>query len=486
MPVHVISNKIPGEQRIALLEGNMLHEISIIDDADGHMLGNIYCGIIKRTLPGMDAAFVDFGGNRSGFLYIKDLPESICCKVKNNEEKPDISKLLNGGQKVMVQVEKEPIGEKGARLSCNISIPGRYAVLMPLSPGSTGVSKKIENPQKRTALKNLGVKICGKKYGIIFRTLSENENEKTLEKEIRLLIKKWKNIETEYKSRKSPCLLLKNDGPLIRILSDIPGHEIEKIIVDSQEDFERTALYVKKYMPGRKELLLHYDKPYPVFDYYGVEQEISKITEKKIWLKNGGFLYIEQTEALTVIDVNTGKYLGKNSFEQTAFQTNMAAVEEICYHIRLRDIGGIIVIDFIDLKEHEDRSKIISHLKNTLKKDKAKSSVYHFTKLGLIQITRKRTSESNIRRMTEVCPYCNGKGNIKSKEIICSEIFREIKRTVMINNSFKISVKAHPDIILSLKNEKIGPLKVIEEDLNIDIILEADSAFHMEHFAVND
>lgn len=486
MPVHVISNKIPGEQRIALLEGNILQEISIIDDADGHMLGNIYCGIIKRTLSGMDAAFIDFGGNRSGFLYIKDLPEPICEKFKNNGKKPDISKILTGGQKIMVQVEKEPIGEKGARLTCNISIPGRYAVLMPLNPGSTGVSKKIENSQKRAALKNLGTKICKKNYGIIFRTLSENENEKTLEKEINLLIKKWKNIETEYKNKKNPSLLLQNDGPLIRILSDIPGHEIEKIIVDNSKDFEKTSNYVKKYMPRRKNLLLYYDKPYPIFDYYGVEQEISKITEKKIWLKNGGFLYLEQTEALTVIDVNTGKYLGKDSFEQTAFQTNMAAVDEICYHIRLRDIGGIIVIDFIDLKEPKDRDKIISHLKNTLKKDKAKSSVYYFTKLGLIQITRKRTSESNIRRMTEVCPYCNGRGNIKSKEIICSEIFREIKRTVLINNSFKILVKAHPDIILSLRNEKLRPLKAIETELDIDIKLEADSAFHMEHFAIND
>jgi len=495
----IIVNNIPGEKRLAVIENRKLVEFQIMRDDTGNCLGNIYLGIVKRVLPAMQSAFVEFGGARTGFIHVKDLRKEITYEEfqqninesfengDDNEGKKygNISEYIKEGQKILVQIIKEPIGQKGARLSTHISIPGRFAVLMP-TISHIGISRKINNKEKRNELKELGIKVQKKGYGVILRTLSENSDIKLIEKDIVNLINRWKEIENKFKKEKKPVTLDTAQNPFIEVIQNSSIEDLKEIVLDHIDDYRHVQTYLKSFCDNTDELVKMYEQPYPVFDYYGIESEIEKVLKKKIWLKSGGFLVVEQTEALTVIDVNTGKYTGKGNLENTVLQTNIEAVKEIAYHLRLRNIGGIIIVDFIDMPNSNSKKSVITVLEKALEDDPAKCSVFYFTRLGLIQITRKRTSESNISSMTEPCPYCNGNGIIRSRTTIAFQIFRDIQKQVKLYGTRTVYIKAHPDTAFTLEHKLSKELGELTKELKTTLKIETDSSFHREHYIVSD
>ncbi|MGI6395540.1 MAG: Rne/Rng family ribonuclease [bacterium] len=501
MKRQIIVNATLGEKRIAIIEDKKLVELHIARSDTKYCLGNIYSGVVKRVLPGMQAAFVEFGGARTGFIFINDLKSDVTYEEfqksikeesgdepsenqKNSHEKKDISNYVKEGEKILVQVIKEPIGQKGARLTTHISLPGRFCVLLPTIL-HIGVSRKITDCEKREELKKLGEKVGKKGYGIILRTLACQSSLKVVEKEIVALIKKWGEIQNAFKKEKNAVLIHESLDPLTEIIQSSAIEEFEKIVVDSREDEKRVKNYLRFYDMNPDEHIKFHDLPYPIFDYYSIEAEIDSVLKKKIWLKSGGFLIIEQTEALTVIDVNTGKFVGKGSLESTVLKTNLEAAEEIAYHLRLRNIAGIIVVDFIDMRNHSSKKKVVSELEKELRKDPAKCSVFYFTRLGLVQITRKRTTESNISSMTEPCPYCNGNGIIKSRDTVVFQVLREMTKEARLYQSSTISITAHPDIIFALEHKYSEEFNSLKKELKIFVETQTDNTFHREHFIVS-
>lgn len=493
----IIVNQVPGEKRIAIIEDKKLVEFSIIRTGTNNCLGNIYRGIVKRVMPGMQSAFIEFGAERTGFIYVKDLKKNISYEEFKNAIEDDqengngpateenITDYLKEGQSLIVQVVKEPIGKKGARLTAHVSIPGRFAVLMPTII-HFGISKKISDPAKRDELAKLGKKVVDKGFGIILRTMAEQTSVDIVEKEIVALIKKWQEIEAANKKGKGEALLTDANDPLIEIIKNTYSENLVDIVTDTADDYKAALAYISAYIPEKKDIVRMYEMPYAIFDYYSIEVDIEKTLKKKIWLKSGGFLYVEQTEALTVIDVNTGKFLGRESLEETVLKTNMEAVGEIAYHIRLRNLAGIIIVDFIDMKNYQNRLKIIRELEAALESDPAKTSVYHFTKLGLIQITRKRTSESNISMLTETCPYCSGNGIVKSRETVSFEIIREMQRQNTLYGIKRLKVEAHPDVIFCLEQKNSEETKALIKQSKLTVDFAGNSLFHREQFVVTE
>lgn len=498
----VIVNRTPGEKRVAIIENRKLVELHIMRNDTGTCLGNIYSGIVKRVLPGMQSAFVEFGGSRTGFIYVNDLKADITYEEfqksfddEDSEEtaagepvketrKTDISEFIKEGQKVLVQVIKEPIGQKGARLTTHVSLPGRFCVLMP-TIAHIGISRKITDKDKRNELKELGKKVQNKGYGIILRTLAAESESKVIEKEAVALIKRWTEIQNDFKKEKGAAVLHSAPDPVIDIVQNTDIDDLKEVIVDNREDEKNVRDYLSFYNENPDELVKFYDLPYPVFDYYSIESEIANVLKKKIWLKSGGFLIIEQTEALTVIDVNTGKFIGKGNLESTVLKTNLEAVEEIAYHLRLRNIAGIIVVDFIDMRNQGNKKRVITDLEKLLESDPARCSVFYFTRLGLIQITRKRTTESNISSMTEPCPYCNGNGIIRSRDTIVFQIFRDIQRQVKLYGSRIVCIEAHPDATFALEHKHSDELKELTKELRITVEVQSNNSFHREHYIVS-
>ena len=308
---------------------------------------------------------------------------------------------------------------------------------------------------------------------------------KIIEKEAVSLIKKWVEIQNAYKKEKGAALIHDSLDPLTEIIQNTGIEDLKEIVTDSRLDEKNVRSYLQFYNENPDELVKFYDLPYPIFDYYSIEPEITSVLKKKIWLKSGGFLIIEQTEALTVIDVNTGKFVGKGNLESTVLKTNLEAVEEIAYHLRLRNIAGIIVVDFIDMRNQNNKKKVISELERELEKDPAKCSVFYFTRLGLIQITRKRTTESNISSMTEPCPYCNGNGIIRSRDTMVFQMFRDIQREVKLYGSRFINIKAHPDAAFALEHKHSEEFGELKKELKILVEVQTDNSFHREHYIVS-
>ncbi len=496
MQRQIIVNKVPGEKRIALLENSKLVEFSIVRDNENYYLNSIYKGKVKRVIKGMESAFVDFGGERTGFIYVRDLKKNISYEEyqKNIEDNGDsdetedsetIVEYVKEGEDILVQVIKEPIGSKGARLTSHITLSGRFAVLMP-SIAHVGVSKKIDDREKRDSLRELGRKVLEKGYGIILRTMAATAEIKTVEKEIVALIKQWHEIEASFKKEKSEKLIYQAHSPLLETIKNTYTEDLAEIVVDNTDDYNTVRNYLKNFVPEKADAVKLHELAYPIFDYFSIEADIEKCLKKKVWMRSGGFLYIEQTEALTVIDVNTGKFLGKDNLEKTVLKTNIEAVEEICFHIRLRNLAGIIIVDFIDMKHRGSRQKVVEALEKELLKDPAKTSVYHFTRLGLIQITRKRTTESNIQILTRNCPYCSGNGKIKSRETTCFEIMRDIQRQAKLYNKKRITVEAHTEIVNCLEIEMKSELETLSRELKTVVTLKSNKDFHLEKFTVSD
>jgi ribonuclease G len=509
MANELIIHSRPHETRVALVENGVVVELHIERKTGQELMGNIYRGRVVRVLPGMQAAFVDIGLDRSAFLYVSDVHQDLMeleQMMLGNSAEPEadlpreqqdvwvehpkalsmnIEDLLREGQDIMVQIAKEPIGTKGARLTSHISLPGRHLVLMP-NVDHIGISRKIEDPVERERLKSLVQEIRTGNLGFIVRTASEGSDKNKLKSEMDFLQKLWASIQEKMAKHTSPGLLYRDLSVSLRSVRDLFTREVDRLVIDSKEEYSTIMEFIETFVPALKYSVELYEGPEPIFDFYGIEMELSRALDNKIWLKSGGYIVIELTEALTAIDVNTGSYVGTRNLEETILKTNLEAVKEIAYQLRLRNLGGLIVIDFIDMEKKSNREKVFTTLKEALTKDKAKTHVLKMSELGLIEMTRKRTRENLNRFLSEPCFYCEGRGSLKTKRTICYEILRDLEReTTMTGQAPQILVHAHPDIARVLKEEEQQSVIDLERRINRRVIILEKENLHIEQYEIS-
>ncbi|KAF1725595.1 ribonuclease G [Pseudoxanthomonas mexicana] len=492
MSEEILVNVTPRETRVAVIENGMLQELHIERGWRRGVVGNIYKGKVQRVMPGMQAAFVEVGLERAAFLHANDIVRSSPDAVVDGEEAAlptpppaPIMDLLRDGQDIVVQVVKDPIGSKGARLTTQISIPSRYLVLLPQSK-VIGVSARIEDEAERHRLKQTVTELAGLHggHGYIIRTNAEGQPVEALAEDIAYLSRVWNVVER--RGRESPsCSILYEDLSLpLRAVRDLIRKDVDKVKVDSKETHERLQAFVAKYMPVLAERIELYSGERPILDLYGVEDEIGRALDKQVPLKSGGYLVIDQTEAMTTVDVNTGSFLGQRNLEETVFRTNLEAAQAVARQLRLRNLGGIIIIDFIDMDDPEHRRQVLRTLEKSLAKDHAKTTVYEFSPLGLVEMTRKRTVESLARQLSEPCPECSGRGSIKTTETVTYEIFREITRAVRQFEAARLLVIASPKVVARITDEESTAVAELEEFLGKSIRFQADDQYLQEQFDV--
>lgn len=484
MSKEILINVTPQETRVAILENGVLLELYIERSRNKGLVGNIYKGRICRVLPGMEAAFVEVGMERAAFLHVSDiLPHSA--NSDNNGERPSISALLHEGDDILVQVIKDPMGTKGARLTAHITIPSRYLVFMPNS-NNVGVSTRIEDEEERERLREMLLQheeLMGDS-GFIIRTAAESATHDSMAQDILFLNKLWDSIGENVKQIKAGNVV-HEDLPLsLRVLRDMIDEDLEKIRVDSRETWRRMKDFSERYVAESNITIEHYPGERPVFDLYGVEDEIQKSLERKTHLKSGGYLIIDQTEAMTTIDVNTGAFVGHRNLEETIFKTNLEAAQAIARQLRLRNLGGIIILDFIDMVEEDHRRQVLRALEKALAKDHARTSVCEVSSLGLVEMTRKRTRESLEHILCEVCPSCSGRGSIKTVETVCYEIFREILREARQFDAGQLLVLAAQDVIDLLVDEESNSLAELEDFINVPIRLQVEALYTQEQYDI--
>jgi len=482
MSEEILINVTPPETRVALIENGVVQEVLIERTASRGLVGNIYRGKICRVLPGMQAAFVDAGLARAAFLHAAD----ISTGNGNGERNLDITQLVREGSHVVVQVVKDPLGTKGARLTTNISIPSRYLVYMPNST-TLGISQKVEDEAERQRLKNILKKIseeCGMKGGFIARTAAEGIDEEALRTDMLFLQQLWESIQ-EKAAQARGIQLLHEDLPLaLRALRDLAGPEVERVRIDSRSTWEKAVQFAGQFNKEIAERIEYYPGERPIFDLYNVEDEIQKALARRVELKSGGHLIIDQTEAMTTIDVNTGGFVGHHNLEETIFKTNLEAVQAICRQLRLRNLGGIIIIDFIDMKEEEHKRQVMRALERYLAKDHARTTICEVSSLGLVEMTRKRTRESLEHVLCDNCPTCGGRGYIKTAQTTCYEIFREILREARQFESESLLVLASPEVIDRLLDEESQELAELEQFIGKPIRLQPESLYTQEQYDV--
>jgi ribonuclease G len=499
----IVINVADHETRVALLEDGNIAELFIERGDASDIAGNIYKGKVQRVLPGMQAAFVDIGLKQAAFIYVSDVIGGNYSPIDDFPEDSDFSEdsmpnngymasirrdrhieeLITEGQEIMVQAAKTPIGSKGARLTTHISLPGRFLVLMPASE-HIGISRRIEDEAERGRLKTDIELIRENNFGYIVRTAAEGVQKEKFEYEMGFLKNLWANIQHKYQTAPSPSLLHKEVTVSLRAVRDLLLHEAEKLIIDSRPGYESILNFLDTFMPSLKDSVELYEGMEPIFDAFNLEADISRALKKKVWLKSGGYIVIEHTEALVAIDVNTGRYVGKYNLEETILKTNLEAVKEIAYQIRLRDIGGIIIIDFIDMEKKSNQEKVFYALTEALKKDRSKTHVLPISELGLIQMTRKRIRKPLTRLLCEPCFYCDGEGYLISKQTICYNIYREILRESKDMIGVKISLRVNPEIAELLYGEESQIIVSAERIIGKQIVIYPDVNLHMEEFDI--
>jgi ribonuclease G len=486
----IIVNITPEQTRVALLDTNtQVSELYLERKKDASLVGNVYKGKVIKILPGMQSAFVDIGFEKAAFLHAADVLSGFDYSIFGedlDESVPinlPIEDMLQEGEEVFVQVSKDSIGTKGARVTSYITLPGRYLVLMP-GVEHIGVSRKILEEDERTRLKDLISESRPDNFGFIIRTASEGCTDEEIKKDIDYLMLLWDNIQLKKDKVHSPSVLYSDLDLALRSVRDLLGHEIDKLIIDSKEEYQKVVDFVNTFFPKLISKIELYQGAEPIFDAYGIELEIPKALGKRVWLKSGGYIVLDQTEALTSIDVNTGKFVGKSSLEDTIFKTNIEAVKEIAYQIRLRNLGGIIIIDFIDMEKEENRKKLFSVFQEAMSKDRAKCTILEVSELGLIQMTRKRVRESLERILCESCSYCDGKGFIKSPTTVCYEIFMELRRIGLTQKNCKIMISANPQVADLIYDDEREGIEAIERENGFKIIIKADKNYHQEYYEV--
>ena len=500
---YLLINATTYEIRIALVEHGNLVEFYQERPVEKGLVGNIYQGRVVRVLPGMQAAFVDLGLERTGFLYIDDVRTDSkhfedrmlnngcqsCCEEapeapqEQISPKENIEDLLTEGQEVMVQICKEPLGTKGARLTCNITLPCRNLVYMPMTD-HIGISRKVEDDEDRQRLREEIEKLRPQDAGFIVRTVAENASREDLEADMEFLLHLWGEIKDRASRASVPSMVYEDLDIAQRAVRDLFTPNIQRVIVDDRKTYQRVCNFVDTFVPQLRNRVVHYENEVSLLDAYGVEGEISRALEKKVWLRSGGYIIIETTEALTVVDVNTGRYVGRKDLEETIFKTNMEAAKEIAYQLRLRNIGGIIIIDFIDMEQESHREDVFNALQEAVKKDKSRANILKVSEFGLVQMTRKRDRENLSQMMCEPCMYCGGNGILKSRRSVCYEIFRKISHEGSKMPGHTVTIKVHPSVAdLMLKDETLNT-ENLEKELQKRFIIVADGDMYLEKYEI--
>ena len=519
----LVINVSDHETRVALLEEGTISELFIERKDESDITGNIYKGRVQRVLPGMQAAFVNIGLTQAAFIYVDDViaenkvfekifsidqedkqqedshiddQENKHINKHINEKKnilsvspdltfndPHIENILNEGQDIMVQVAKSPIGTKGSRVTSYISLPGRFLVLMPTSD-HIGISRRIEEDAERNRLKELVTSFREDDTGYIVRTAAEGVQKEKLVYEMGFLKNLWKNIQRKCSSLAAPAMLHQELTISLRAVRDLLTHEADQLVVDSPETYQSILDFLDTFMPSLKDSVELYEGTEPIFDAYNLEGDISRALKKKVWLKSGGYIVIEHTEALVAIDVNTGRYVGKHNLEETILKTNLEAVKEIAYQIRLRDIGGIIIIDFIDMEKKSNQEKIFTALRDALKRDRSKTHILPMSDMGLIQMTRKRVRKSLSRMLCDPCFYCEGEGYLMSGQSICYNIYRDVLRESQDMIGERLTIRVNPEIAELLHGEENHIISSLEKTLLKQVVIYPNSDFHIEEFDI--
>lgn len=494
MSEELLVNVTPRETRVAVVENGMLQELHIERGSQRGVVGNIYKGKVQRVMPGMQAAFVDVGLERAAFLHANDIFRSAPLDAVAGDDAPaaappqmqvPIADLLRDGAEVVVQVVKDPIGSKGARLTTQISIPSRYLVLLPRSK-VVGISARIEDEAERARLKALMAELTdgGAGHGYIVRTNAEGQPAEALAEDIAYLGRVWALVERNAADAKVGSRVYEDLSLPLRAVRDLIRRDVDTVKVDSRETCERLREFAARYMPALADKVEHYTGARPIFDMYGVEDEIQRALDKQVPLKSGGYLVIDQTEAMTTVDVNTGSFLGQRNLEETVYRTNLEAAQAVARQLRLRNLGGIIIIDFIDMRDAEHRRQVLRTLEKSLLKDHAKTTVYDFSPLGLVEMTRKRTVESLERQLCEPCHECGGRGMVKTAETVTYEVFREIVRAVRQFDAARLLVIASPKVVARITDEESNAVAELEEFIGKSIRFQADTQYLQEQFDV--
>jgi ribonuclease G len=522
------------ETRVAILEDDEVVELFIERERQRGVVGNLYMGRVSKVLPGMQSAFVNVGLERDGFLYVTDVVNTLeeFDRLEGGEEddavpdevggppsigaeppaepraagaEPDraagprsgrradrppsqpIEELLNEGQDVVVQVVKEPLGTKGARLTCHVSIPGRFLVFMP-TVDHVGVSRKIEARDERARLRGIVRQFReehGFTGGVIVRTAAAGRPDADILSDLSYFNEIWRELRRRSDTLRPPAVLYREQSLVSKLLRDLLTDEYSAIRIDNAVEHRRVLEFVERVMPAMAGRVVHYTKRFPIFDEYGVQPEIDKALRSKVWLKSGGYIVINHTEALVAIDVNTGRYVGKKSagrLEDTIVKTNLEAVQEIVRQVRLRDLGGIIVLDFIDMEEKKNRQKVFLAIEQELRRDRAPTKAIQVSDFGLIIVTRKRVKQSLERVLTDQCPYCSGAGTVKSAATVCNEILAEVEKVARELNGRGLVLRVNPDIADALNGEEAGVLRDAESVLGHSVVVRPDKDLHHEQF----
>ncbi len=522
------------ETRVAILEDDQLAELFVEREQNRGVVGNVYKGRVSKVLPGMQSSFVDIGLERDGFLYVSDVIANLDEYDKDDDEsteapsagangangstegtsapperrkgrdgrgrdrdrddekrapEPKIEELLKEGQDVIVQVAKEPLGTKGARLTCHVTLPGRFLVFMP-TVDHIGISRKIDSRDERARLRGI-VREFREAHsfngGVIIRTAASGRSKDDILADLNYFYKIWVDMRQRGEQKRAPVTVYQEPSLVAKLLRDLLTDDYSAIRIDHPIEHQRAVEFINRIMPNLANRVKRYDKDFPIFEEYGVQAELDKALRSKVWLKSGGSIVINQTEALVAIDVNTGRYVGKKTagrLEDTIIKTNLEAAKEIVRQIRLRDLGGIIVCDFIDMEEKKNRQKVFQAVEQELRKDRAPSKALQVSDFGLVIVTRKRVKQSLERVLTEPCPYCSGAGTIKSSATVCYEILSEVKKVGSDLDGPGVLLRVNPDIARALQEEERGVLKDLRNMLQRDVIVKPDVHLHHEQFDV--
>lgn len=519
----LVINQTLNECRASLMENGEVIDYLMERSGKGHgqipIVGNIYKAKVLRVLPGMQSAFVDIGYEKAAFLYVDDayLPtldeqrEMIERMRKEQEEQGDDARLgevipdelstlsesmnmrfrppcpienfLKEGQEIIVQVAKEPISTKGPRVTRHITLAGRYVVFMPYIE-HTGVSRRIEDEKERDRLKETLDSIRPEGKGIIARTVAEGQSYKVLKNDYNMLVKIWKDVYSKAQKSKAPTLCYQDLTFIQRVLRDITDEDIVEIVVDTKDNLKEVEKFATKYLPNMKGKARLFDGETPIYEHYGIDVEIERALANKVYLRSGGSLNIDQTEALVSVDVNTGKFVGRKTLEETILRNNLEAVKEIAYQLRLRNCGGLIIIDFIDMEKEENRQTVYQALLEALKKDRAKTNVLPISGLGLVEMTRKRTRDTLTRLMCGPCPYCEGTGRVKTTLSVCYELVRELTKVLNKSKGQKIYIYAHPEVSAQLCGEDLDIIETLEEKFGKSLIIRSENNYHIEQYEI--
>ena len=484
MSHEILINVTPQETRVAMLEQGVVQELHIERASARGLVGNICLGRVARVLPGMQSAFVEIGLERAAFLHIADIWEHRQNGHGGADTRP-IEKILHEGQSLLVQVIKDPIGTKGARLSTQISLAGRLLVYLP-QDSHIGISQRIEDEAERESLRGKLQLLLpdGHSGGFIIRTMAETATEREMQSDIEYLTKLWGDLNARARDVPAPALLYQDLNLAQRVLRDMSTDETSRIVVDSRETFVKMLEFAREYTPALSDRIAHHAGERPLFDLHRVEDEIEKALARRVDLKSGGYLIVDQTEAMTTIDANTGGFVGGRSFDDTIFKTNLEAAQVIARQLKLRNLGGIIIIDFIDMENADHRNAVLVELNRALDHDRTRLTVNGFTQLGLVEMTRKRTRESLAHVLCETCPTCQGRGELKTAQTICYEILREILREAKQFNAREFRVLASQTVVDLLQEEESPAVAMLSDFIGRTVSLQVESSYTQEQYDI--